>query len=930
MATRTERVVLELEDSFTTGMAKAATATALLKRELGGLDGSNQKTTTSTKKLGDETDRLSTRAVKGRNEIDKFSGRLTVLAQVAAGVGPALVPIGAIGIPAAAGLANELAGVALGAGTALLAFHGLGDGLSALNKAALDPTVTNLQAAQLALEKLPPSARDFARELSAMQPTIARLREAAAQGLFPGLEDALTQLHTRSGEVEKILFRVGTELGDLSRRGAEALSGPEWDNFFKFVAREAPAALEGLGRATGDVVHGLAQLWMAFAPLNQDFTGLIVDAADGFDRWASGLAKTQGFTDFITYLRTNGPLVADAVVAIGNAVLQIVEAAAPLGGPILQALTSIANAVSTIADSKAGPTILATVTALSLLSRAQASFGKISSASWVTAIRSAETFQGKVAAARGPAIRGGLAIAGLGLAASGAADKIHLANTATLAMTGSLAGPWGAAAGGAVGLLLDISKGFHQVNIDSATFTATLNQQTGAITNNTAKMVAQSLEQQGLLARAQEFGLSTQQLTGFVLGQKDATEQVNTALDKYAQAQRVIVGRGSSAGQAISGQAAAAGSLADALGDARGQSQGLVDGFHRQQDAAKAVAGSFDSAKSAAERFRLEIDRVNDVLAHRASLRDYQQALDDFADRAKQRGDIMVQIAQAQSDLANAKTKSARDSARANIKSLQDQADALKDSLDIGTQAGRDTQAAIDAIAQSALAAAQTLKGAAQARFLANARQEFIDTTKDILGSKKAAEDLATKLGLIDRVHVKPKIDLQYNEAVGGIKQVARELAALHDKTIHIRAISNVHTGGTQLGLAAGGTIPGPRAPYGDKVLAALAPGEEVISNLHGQADQHRALLKAINSQRYADGGTVAASRSSSWSWSTTNMTSGGGGVEIDYGRLTRALLAARPIYGDVHMQPHDYNEFRRQQGQDHAMAEMSGVSRGD
>ena len=58
-------------------------------------------------------------------------------------------------------------------------------------------------------------------------------------------------------------------------------------------------------------------------------------------------------------------------------------------------------------------------------------------------------------------------------------------------------------------------------------------------------------------------------------------------------------------------------------------------------------------------------------------------------------------------------------------------------------------------------------------------------------------------------------------------------------------------------GTADGGTIPGQRSPYGDKMHAFLAPGEEVISNRYGQADRHRSLLKAINANRFADGGTV-------------------------------------------------------------------------
>jgi hypothetical protein len=62
-------------------------------------------------------------------------------------------------------------------------------------------------------------------------------------------------------------------------------------------------------------------------------------------------------------------------------------------------------------------------------------------------------------------------------------------------------------------------------------------------------------------------------------------------------------------------------------------------------------------------------------------------------------------------------------------------------------------------------------------------------------------------------------------------------------------------------------------------------------------------------------------------SWSTANfMAPPSGGVEIDYGRLTRALLAARPIYGDVHVQD-GYGGFRREMEQDRRRAALGSVA---
>jgi hypothetical protein len=113
--------------------------------------------------------------------------------------------------------------------------------------------------------------------------------------------------------------------------------------------------------------------------------------------------------------------------------------------------------------------------------------------------------------------------------------------------------------------------------------------------------------------------------------------------------------------------------------------------------------------------------------------------------------------------------------------------------------------------------------------------------------------------GHIDSLHGK-QLDVTVNggQSLATLRAIASQEAALRNKTI---SITTVHvSGGSSLGgNADGGTIPGPRSPYGDKVLRYLAPGEEVISNRRGQADRHRPLLRKINAGGMANGGTVGS-----------------------------------------------------------------------
>lgn len=373
MAERRESVRLELVDGgFSTGMVKAAASTGLLERALKSLDGTNVVVHERISESATSVDGLSKSSRNADRSINQLTGRLRLFADAAAILGPSLVPLGGVAVAGIAGLASQMGFAAIAGGVLIGSMQGLGDALSALNDAHLEPTAENMAKAEDALNQLTPAAADFAREAYGLLPVLRDIRDAGAEGLFPGLTDSLDDLERLAPVVSNIFSQVGSALGDIASGGAASLASDRWINFFQFIADEAPRALSELAATIGSLTHGLAELWMAFAPLNRDVSGWLVDVADGFDRWASGLSETEGFREFVEYIRTNGPLVADALGSLANAVIQIVQAAAPLGGPTLVAITAISNALAAIADSKIGTGLLAVAAGMAAVSRAAA------------------------------------------------------------------------------------------------------------------------------------------------------------------------------------------------------------------------------------------------------------------------------------------------------------------------------------------------------------------------------------------------------------------------------------------------------------------------------------------------------------------------------------------------------------------------------
>ncbi|KAB2807982.1 hypothetical protein F9L07_25265 [Pimelobacter simplex] len=369
MATRRERVIVSLDDDYSGPMARCVGATALLNAELDRLSGQAVMTSRFARTVERDMDGVASSTKRADTSINQLSGRLSLLARLAAVLGPGLVPIGAVGVAGVAGLASQFGFAAAGALSLVVAAQGVGDALKAVEDARLDPTAANLEKAEQAMAKLAPEAREFVARFQEIRPVLGDLQKSAAAGWFPGLTEALDSIETAAPTIERILLAVSTAGGDLIADGAKSLAGDRWADFFDFIEAEAPDAITALGQAVGSLTHGLASLWMAMDPVNDGVRDWLVDVTKSFDDWASSLDEgdVQGF---FNYLSETGPKVAAAAGAIANAILQIAEAAAPLGGPVLDGLTAVAKAIATIADSPLGTPIMAAVTAMSGLSLA--------------------------------------------------------------------------------------------------------------------------------------------------------------------------------------------------------------------------------------------------------------------------------------------------------------------------------------------------------------------------------------------------------------------------------------------------------------------------------------------------------------------------------------------------------------------------------
>lgn len=990
-------------------------------KSLGGLQTQAQRTSPALRDVDVNLNRVNTAAGRAGPAVDRLSGRMRIFADLIAMIGPGLIPIAAVGIPAITGLAAAAAAGAAAGGSMLIAFQGIGDAVKAIDAYQLDRTPENLEKMDVALQNLGPHAQAFVMRFNEFQPVLRELRDSAAAGWFPGLIESLDNIERIAPQVQDLLYDVSRAGSEALAEGTESLTTERWLPFLDFLDVELPATITKLGHIMGDLSHGAAEMWMAFDPGNDAFIDWVRDIADGFDDWASSAEGRADIRSFLDYVRETGPQVGDFAGSVVDMFVQITQAAAPLGGPVLEILTAVADVVANIADSDLGTpifTMLAAVTALNRVlmitgrlwgpAMGGAAAGAAARGGMFAGITSARTgLRGlrtdfntlldpmnkfgrntvAVAAAtermRGRMVAAGKAgalIAGLALITSDLGDNMGLTNTASLALMGSMAGPWGAALGGAAGYVIDLTSANDDLvaSIEAAENAASM----GSLADYRASLAGvgdeldklkQSKEDRSFLGSMPLFGEPLEQIGDFIKGQQieEGEKQLAALENQLANTEGAAAALGRELGMTIGpldGSARSTRELEEVLTRAQPAMDqlGISTAQLRTAFAAEQGTDIFSQLKAGLDPENYDLDTLT------GKIREFYEQLESPAGRLnavgsalRGLGDDSVTLsekAQLVGDALSAYMDPANN-AEAATHALREQFVLLRDTLDSDygfgemTRQGRENAAMTRDYAEAIQAQMTTMvaAGASEkdlARALNESRNQFIESgvaagfSADQMRARARAIGLTPKL--VETVFKALHVD-EWKNAVGdarkiirdipkdvvtelrtnGVPQTTAQVNALLDKydltekqrravlrlvdlasddigavlealakaekprkskltadvgaarndisgvlallnryrsksvTLTTNVVTNQiankpKVGGPDQESADGGTILGQRYPYGDKVLIHAAPGEEIISNRHGEADQFRRDRAAGRIPHYADGGTIA------------------------------------------------------------------------
>lgn len=193
-----------------------------------------------------------------------------------------------------------------------------------------------------ALAELSPAGQAFAKWLYSLKPALKELRDVAQEGLLPGVQQGIqTLIDYYFPEFKQFVGDISTGLGNMFAATGKVLTDPRWEKFFGFLADNALPSLEGMWVMSLNLARGIANIVMALNPLAKPMGQGLVQLTEDFAKWSDQLGSDTGFQSFMEYTRRVGPKVGELISQMAEFMLRLVEAAAPIGEVVLDAVTAV-------------------------------------------------------------------------------------------------------------------------------------------------------------------------------------------------------------------------------------------------------------------------------------------------------------------------------------------------------------------------------------------------------------------------------------------------------------------------------------------------------------------------------------------------------------------------------------------------------------
>lgn len=179
-------------------------------------------------------------------------------------------------------------------------------------------------------------------------------QKAVDPAVFPMLEQGMDLLRTLLSGLPALVRPAAAALQNWLQDFSTRLKDPTFKAFFSDMKNNMYTLVSDWATGILNIIEGLAGLFHAFMPITMDISGGFLRMTQSFDQWASKLAQSKGFQQFVDYVKTNGPIVLHVIGQLVELIGRIAAALSGMGAGSLGIIDKIVTGLNHFAQTNPG------------------------------------------------------------------------------------------------------------------------------------------------------------------------------------------------------------------------------------------------------------------------------------------------------------------------------------------------------------------------------------------------------------------------------------------------------------------------------------------------------------------------------------------------------------------------------------------------
>jgi hypothetical protein len=220
--------------------------------------------------------------------------------------------------------------------------------------AAMENQGSAATALQQKMSQLPPAGQKFVRFLVSLKPRLDALRATAAKGFLPGAEKGLTGALRNFGVFRGLIDGTSKALGRLAAKAGQRLGSAMWGKDLSRLGKLNARIINRMGDAGLNLADALRHVMVAAEPFLDWLSGGVKNFSQWVKEEAAAGRETGRLSEFLDRTRETMERVWPILKGVGGALLNIGDAARPLGNEILDSLGRAAEGWRRWTDSTKG------------------------------------------------------------------------------------------------------------------------------------------------------------------------------------------------------------------------------------------------------------------------------------------------------------------------------------------------------------------------------------------------------------------------------------------------------------------------------------------------------------------------------------------------------------------------------------------------